>query len=317
MQTKVSEVPLSQIDFLNDVIQGLSSSQKSLPCKYFYDEAGSNLFEAICDLDEYYITRTELKLIEKIKFELADMIGSNAAIIEPGAGAGIKIQTLLSALNSPALYVPTDISADFLFYSAQKIQQQFPDLEVMPIQGDFNQPFEWVGKKELTNRVMFFPGSTIGNFTPSQAMAFLTNQAKLVGKDGAIIIGFDLVKPIERLEAAYNDNKGVTAEFNKNLLSRINNELGGDFDLNQFEHQAIFNVQQSRIEMHLKSKTNQSVSINQQSFNFSKNESIHTENSYKYSQQDFVLLALKAGLKSEKHWVDENNLISIHYLTLA
>jgi len=165
--------------------------------------------------------------------------------------------------------------------------------------------------------VMFFPGSTIGNFTPSQAMAFLTNQAKLVGKDGAIIIGFDLVKPIERLEAAYNDNKGVTAEFNKNLLSRINNELGGDFDLNQFEHQAIFNVQQSRIEMHLKSKTNQSVSINQQSFNFSKNESIHTENSYKYSQQDFVLLALKAGLKSEKHWVDENNLISIHYLTLA
>ncbi len=317
MDAKVKPTQTTQVDFFNDVINGLSLSQKTLPCKYFYDEKGSNLFEEICELDEYYITRTELKLIEDIKYELAELIGPNATIIEPGAGAGIKIQTLLSALDSPALYVPTDISAEFLFYSAQKIQQKFPKIEVMPIQADFAKPFNWVGKKQQKNRVIFFPGSTIGNFTPEQATSFLINQAKLIGKDGAIIIGVDLVKSIDHLEAAYNDKQGVTAEFNKNLLSRINTELGGDFALEEFEHEAIFNSKKSRIEMHLKSKINQSVQIEHKQFHFTKNESIHTENSYKYQLQDFILLAQKAGLCSHKYWVDDNSLFSIHYLVPA
>jgi L-histidine Nalpha-methyltransferase len=314
MDAKVKQVKVSHNEFLDDVIQGLESDNKTLPCKYFYDEKGSNLFEAICDLDEYYITRTELKLIESIKHQLADLIGKNAVIIEPGAGAGKKIQTLLSALDSPALYVPTDISKDFLFYSAQKIQQRFPKLDVMPLQGDFSQPFTMTNQPDLNNRVVFFPGSTIGNFTPPQAQAFLENQAQLVGDKGAIIIGFDLVKSSETLEAAYNDDVGVTAEFNKNLLQRINNELGGNFDLDNFEHEAIFNQDESRIEMHLISKTQQAVCIDEQQFEFEENETIHTENSYKYSSHEFIQLAQRAGLKSVKHWLDDNNLIAMHYL---
>lgn len=315
-----SEVVLelsSQDEFLNEVIQGLSNAQKTLPCKYFYDEVGSNLFEDICELDEYYITRTELALINSIKYELAEMIGEEAVIIEPGAGAGIKIQTLLSALKKPALYVPVDISKDFLFYSAKKIQQRFSEIEVMPVQGDFTQPMGLNGKSDLTNRIIFFPGSTIGNFVPEQAKAFLANQAKLVGSEGGVIVGFDLVKSAEKLEAAYNDKQGITAEFNKNLLHRINNELGADFNLNQFKHKAIFNSQESRIEMHLKSQTDQSVSINQQQFSFSKDESIHTENSYKYSLEMFQQLVKRANLTIKKHWTDEENMIAICYLVAA
>ena len=301
--------------FLQDVVQGLSADKKTLPCKYFYDETGSKLFEDICELDEYYITRTELELIDSIKAELAVMIGKDAVIIEPGAGAGIKIQTLLSALKKPSLYVPIDISEDFLFYSAQEIQKRFPDVEIMPIQGDFTEPFKLNGKENLSNRIIFFPGSTIGNFTPVQAQQFLLNQAQLVGKNGAIIIGFDLAKAPSKLEAAYNDKKGVTAEFNKNLLHRINNELDADFNLSQFEHRAIFNSQKSRIEMYLKSKVDQAVSINLQQFEFSKSESIHTENSYKYSLESFAELVEKSGLVSQKQWIDKDELIAIQYLT--
>ena len=302
--------------FLNDVVKGLSSTQKTLPCKYFYDETGSSLFEEICNLDEYYITRTELQLIEDIKAELADLIGENAVIVEPGAGAGIKIQTLLSALSAPAMYVPIDISSDFLFYSAQKIQDNFPSLEVLPIQGDFTQPIHGLNEAELSSRVVFFPGSTIGNFTPEKAKEFLSNQAQLIGKNGAIIIGYDLVKSSDKLEAAYNDKQGITADFNKNLLTRINTELGANFNLNHFEHNALFDPQQSRIEMHLISKIDQLVSINQQGFKFNKNETIHTENSYKYTQKDFVKLANTAGLTSLRSWRDNDKLIAIHYLTL-
>ena len=206
-------------------------------------------------------------------------------------------------------------SEDFLFYSAQEIQKRFPDVEIMPIQGDFTEPFKLNGKENLSNRIIFFPGSTIGNFTPVQAQQFLFNQAQLVGKNGAIIIGFDLAKAPSKLEAAYNDKKGVTAEFNKNLLHRINNELDADFNLSQFEHRAIFNSQKSRIEMHLKSKVEQAVSINQQQFEFSKSESIHTENSYKYSLESFAELVEKSGLVSQKQWIDKDELIAIQYLT--
>jgi len=315
MDVKVSDLTETPTGFIDDVIEGLSQENKTLPCKYFYDETGSNLFEAICDLDEYYITRTELKLLDDIKDELADLIGPKAVIIEPGAGAGIKIQTLLAALDSPTTYVPIDISADFLFYSAKKITAKFPEVDIRPIQGDFTETYEWTGNKDFTNRVVFFPGSTIGNFTPKQAETFLRNQRQFIGRQGAMVIGVDLVKPVARLESAYNDKQGVTAEFNKNLLVRINNELGGNFDLNQFEHAAVFNEQESRIEMHLVSQKKQTVRINQQSFQFDKHENIHTENSYKYSLESFQALARRAGFACRQSWLDKDELIGVHYLT--
>ncbi|WP_444995267.1 L-histidine N(alpha)-methyltransferase [Aliikangiella sp. IMCC44359] len=315
MDVKVTDIADTPTGFIDDVIEGLSKKPKTLPCKYFYDETGSKLFEDICDVQEYYITRTEIKLLEKIKFELSDMIGKKAVIIEPGAGAGRKIQNLLETLDSPSTYVPIDISADFLFYSAEKIKHKFPDVNIMPIQGDFTESIRWQGNQEQRNRVVFFPGSTIGNFTPQQAESFLKNQVKLVGSQGALLIGVDLVKSNERLEAAYNDKQGVTAQFNKNLLTRINTELGGNFDLQQFSHHAFFNEEKSRIEMHLKSDKQQSIKINQQIFKFEEGENIHTENSYKYSINSFIQLAKKAGLKSQKYWVDESNLFSIHFLT--
>ncbi|MDQ7048771.1 MAG: L-histidine N(alpha)-methyltransferase [Enterobacterales bacterium] len=300
--------------FLQEVIQGLQQKQKTLPCKYFYDEKGSALFEEICQLDEYYITRTELKLLDQIKHELAHKIGQDALIIEPGAGAGLKIQTLLGALKNPHSYVPMDISKDFLFYSASIIQHKFPQIEVLPIQVDFTQPINWLDQKIQPNRVVFFPGSTLGNFEPSLAIQFLNNMRQLVGTKGAIILGIDQLKSEQTLLQAYDDKQGVTARFNKNLLSRINKELYANFKLSQFKHQARFNKQLSRIEMHLVSQKNQQVSIDGQHFNFAKHESIHTENSHKYSDKMLHTIASKAQLKIVQTWQDPQNLIKIYYL---
>lgn len=299
--------------FLQDVIEGLSHSQKTLPCKYFYDETGSKLFEQICQLDEYYITRTELKLLENIKQELANSIGKDAVIIEPGAGAGKKIQILLHALESPQTYVPIDISKDFLFYSANVIQDRFPNIEVSPIQGDFTQPIKWL-HKESDNRIVFFPGSTIGNFEPEDAVIFLDNMKGLIGDNGAIIIGVDRVKNRNTLIKAYDDSQDITAEFNKNLLVRINRELNGNFKLLQFKHKAIFNEINSRIEMHLVSEKEQDVLINGHNISFNKGESIHTENSHKYSDESFLQLVSQAGMKSIKSWSDKKSFLSIYYL---
>ncbi|TQV86956.1 L-histidine N(alpha)-methyltransferase [Aliikangiella coralliicola] len=314
MDAKVGSLIENNNEFYDDVIDGLSKKQKSLPCKYFYDQVGSELFEEICQLDEYYVTRSELELIDTIKSELAQLIGSNAVIIEPGAGAGIKIQKLLATLDTPSTYVPIDISRDFLNYSGEIIKQKFPNIDVFPVAADFTQSFKWLDYTVQSNRVVFFPGSTIGNFDPAQAESFLSNVGEIIGSKGAIIIGVDLVKPIAQLEAAYNDQKGITAEFNKNILVRINNELNGNFDLDLFEHDAFFNVEKSRIEMHLKSKEDQSVIINEQQIDFKESERIHTENSYKYSIDSFVELAQRAGLKRAKSWVDSNNRVSMHYL---
>jgi len=305
--------PENQI-FLEDVLEGLSQSQKSLPCKYFYDEKGSQLFEDICELDEYYVTRTEIALLEDIKKELSEMIGSHATIIEPGAGAGIKIQTLLNALDSPDLYVPMDISEDFLFYSAGVIQDKFPHIDVLPIQGDFTQPTKWLDKNSHKNKVVFFPGSTIGNFDSESATDFLINLRNLVGENGSIIVGVDLIKDKQILENAYNDSSGKTEAFNKNLLIRINQQLNANFDLSQFRHEAIFNHEKERIEMHLISQRVQSVKINSKRINFSKYETIHTENSHKYSVESFLALARNAQLKCTKTWTDKQKLFSIHYL---
>ena len=308
--------PMSKdnLQFFAEVKDGLKQAQKTLPCKYFYDEKGSLLFEKICQLDEYYITRTELALLEEIKSELAEKIGKNATIIEPGAGAGIKIRTLLSALDSPESYVPMDISKDFLYYSAKIIQDQFPNIDILPIQGDFTQPVQWLGKENKHNRVVFFPGSTIGNFDKTAAIDFLVNMHDLIGQDGALIIGADLLKEAAFLEAAYNDQQGVTAAFNKNLLTRINQNLNGDFDLSKFSHKAILNHEHGRIEMHLFSHTEQLVNINSEQFEFAKDESIHTENSHKYTVESFLQMADAAGLRCEKTWLDQQHIFSVHYL---
>lgn len=311
--TKPTVPPVDQT-FLREVCEGLSRAQKTLPCKYFYDDKGSRLFEKICELPEYYITRTELALLEKIKTDLAELIGKNATIIEPGAGAGIKIRTLLKAIDNPESYVPMDISEEFLFYSAQIIQKEFPKIEIMPIKGDFSHPVKWLGKPDNNNRVVFFPGSTIGNFEKHQAVKFLSNMHLLMGKDGALIIGVDLVKEQSILESAYNDSKGITEAFNKNLLDRINRNLNADFDLNQFDHDAIYNQQRQRIEMHLVSRQQQTVKINGASFSFLTGETIHTENSHKYSVQGFLQMALEAKLKCVKTWTDDQQMFSIHYL---
>ncbi|MGH8475456.1 MAG: L-histidine N(alpha)-methyltransferase, partial [Methylococcales bacterium] len=241
-------------EFRKDVIEGLSKLPKSLPSKYFYDQAGSLLFERICTLDEYYLTRVELGLLTSIRDELAAAIGRKAAIIEPGAGAGIKIQILLHALEAPALYAPLDISEEFLLKSARVVQRRFPSLNILPLIGDFTQAMRWPNPQIVDRRIVFFPGSTLGNFEPDEAVKFLKNIRSLMGKKGALILGVDMVKPVDILHAAYNDQDGVTEAFNKNLLLRINRELGGNFNPDRFSHIAFFNREASRIEMHLESR---------------------------------------------------------------
>ncbi|MCI0733996.1 MAG: L-histidine N(alpha)-methyltransferase [Methylococcaceae bacterium] len=300
-------------EFLTDVIDGLSKKPKSLPSKYFYDETGSQLFERICALDEYYLTRVELRLLASIRHELAVAIGPNAAIIEPGAGAGIKIQTLLETLESPSFYAPLDLSEDFLLRSARAVRQRFPLLPIVPLIGDFTQAMHWPKPDDINRRVVFFPGSTLGNFESDDAMSFLKKMRELIGSEGALILGVDMVKAIAMLEAAYDDREGVTETFNKNLLVRINNELGGNFDTDRFSHKAFFNEEASRIEMHLESRVDHEVKIDGHRFKLGKHERIHTENSHKFTLESIHGLARRAGLVCRKHWLDEQKLFSIHF----
>lgn len=308
---------MQQSTFLEEALAGLTSEPKTLPCKYFYDQRGSELFEQICQLDEYYITRTEMELLERVRFELAELIGENAAIIEPGAGAGKKIQLLLGAISNPEIYVPLDISKDFLDYSAAIIQQKFPHIKVESIAADFTDELNWPAEHQQAKgkNVVFFPGSTIGNFVPEQAAKFLKSLANLVDEQGGIVVGVDILKDIDTIEAAYNDSQGVTAEFNKNILTRINRELKADFEIDNFEHQAIFNPQESRIEMHLISQQTQTATLGDTKIHFTKGESIHTENSYKYSLDDFEKLVKRADLAIAHTWQDKEQLFSMHYLT--
>lgn len=318
--TVCSDIEVQNTKFYQDVIDGLSNPQKTLPCKYFYDERGSLLFEKICSLDEYYVTRTELALLQTIHQELARIIGPNARVIEPGSGAGEKIKLLLGSLESPASYTPIEISREILVRSTEEIAERFPDLDINPIVGDFNTTFSehtTFNPEKTGKNIVFFPGSTIGNFSPSEALEFLTSIARAIGSGGAMIIGVDVVKETTVLEAAYNDAKGVTAEFNMNILQRINHELESAFDLDTFYHHALFNSRESRIEMHLVSKKDQHIAINDEHFFFAKGETIHTENSYKYSVESFQNLAKNAGFNPVKTWQDSKKYFSIHYLEAA
>lgn len=300
--------------FREDVIAGLSLPQKALPPKYFYDARGGRLFEAICRLKEYYPTRSELALTRAHLGAIARFAGKGCTLIEYGSGEGRKSRLLIEALR-PSVYVPVDISRDALSNAAVKLRRRFPRLDLRPVHGDFSQPLRIALARGRGRRVVYFPGSTIGNLTPEEAHAFLRMTRGQVGPQGAMLVGVDLKKDANLLHAAYNDAKGVTAAFNLNLLARVNRELGGDFDLRRFRHYAFYNAPLGRIEMHLVSLARQAVNIGNHRFAFGAGESIHTENSYKYSVDEFRALARRAGFKAEKTWLDRQGLFSLHGLT--
>jgi dimethylhistidine N-methyltransferase len=302
--------------FAADVLEGLSRQPKQLPPKYFYDSTGSELFEQITVLPEYYPTRTELGILRDHAAEIADIIPEGAALVEFGAGAATKARLLLKRCRIGA-YVPVDISGDFLKAQASDLQRDFPTLQVAPVVADFTVPFELPKAVAGMPKVGFFPGSTLGNFEPHEACAFLRSARHILGSGALMLIGVDLEKSDRVLHAAYNDSAGITARFNLNLLTRIDQELGGDFDLSAFAHRAIYNRERHRIEMHLVSRMAQTVRILGKSFAFRAGESIHTENSYKYSFERFTTLAKSTGWIPQVSWTDDENLFAVHALVAS
>lgn len=299
-------------EFKSDVLAGLSKQQKKLSPKYFYDERGSILFEKITEVSEYYITRTELSILEENKFEITNMIGEGATLIEFGSGSSTKVKILLDNLDSLTHYIPIDISNEMLLKSAEYLNSEYKDLSILPICADFVKPInipDYGGKK-----VIFYPGSTIGNFEPNKAKEILKNARDMLTTGDGLLIGVDLKKDRVTLEKAYNDSRGVTEQFNFNMLKRMNNELQANFILESFTHLAFYNEELGRIEMHLKSLKNQTVTIDGTEIYFSEGETIHTENSYKYGIKQFQTLAQECGFKSEKVWTDSNEWFSVHYL---
>jgi dimethylhistidine N-methyltransferase len=299
------------------VLAGLSGPEKTLPCKYLYDERGSRLFDRICDLPEYYPTRTEIGILRRYADEMAAGLGPECLVIEYGSGSSLKTPLLLEQLVEPAGYVPVDISREQLFASATAIARRFPNIEVLPVWADFTADFEVPDPRRRPRRkAVFFPGSTIGNFGPEDAVRLMKGVARQVGRRGGFLVGVDLYKPKEILEPAYDDAAGVTAAFNKNLLVRINRELGANFDLDQFAHRAVFNERHSRIEMHLVSRKRQVVKIAGSAVWFAAGESICTEHSYKFTREMFREMAMSAGLALDNIWTDDQGLFSVQYLVV-
>jgi dimethylhistidine N-methyltransferase len=304
--------------FEADVVEGLSRTPKRLPAKYFYDEIGSRLFERITDLPEYYPTRTEISILRNRGADIAKFVPEGSALVEFGSGSSRKARVLLRSLPKLAAYVPVDISAEFIEREAAELRPDFPGLEVLPVVADICFPFELPEEaKAAPVRVGFFPGSTIGNFEPHEAAAFLRNAAKILGANARFIVGADLVKPAEILNAAYNDSQGVTAQFNLNMLAHINRELGGNFDLGAFEHHAFYNRERHRIEMHLASLKRQKVKVAGETIEFRAGETIHTENSYKYTADSLGALARGAGWLPAAVWTDPRHYFSLQAFTLA
>lgn len=313
-RSRIDPAPLD--DFAQSVLDGLSQSPKAIPCRFFYDERGSELFEAITLLDEYYPTRTEIALLEQHATAIAELAGPRACIIEFGSGSSRKTATLIAAMDDLAVYAPIDICREALDAAAERLARQFPDLPISPICADFNAPIALPKSMLPLRKLGFFPGSTIGNLHPDEAVEFLRRAARLLGRTGALLVGVDLQKSADILIPAYDDAQGVTAEFNLNLIARINRELDGTLDIAAFAHEAIYNEEVGRIEIYLKSLRRQTASVLGQSFAFNEGERIHTENSYKYSIEGFRALASEAGWRPEQSWVDANGLYSLHYLTV-
>ncbi len=305
-------------DFLTDVIAGLSSIPRTLPCKYFYDERGAALFQKICELPEYYITRTEIDILDRNRADIGSQLGPDIEIIGLGTGAGTKTRILIEALENPAVYIPVDISEKQLHESTALFRKIFPNLEVLPVCGDYLQPVVLPSPaRKPARNVVYFPGSTIGNFEPDEALQFLRRVANVCRDNGGLLIGVDLKKQRDVLEAAYNDSAGVTAQFNLNLLARVNRELAADFDLECWRHRAIYNSDAGRIEMHLISDTDQFVHVDQHKFHFRRGEKIITEFSYKYSPEEFAALAAQAGFESVRTWTDDAHLFGVFYFSVS
>jgi dimethylhistidine N-methyltransferase len=311
--------PDDRKQFLLDALAGLSADAPELPCKYLYDERGSALFEAICATDEYYVTRADLALHQAHADEIVAAIGPEAHFIELGSGAGIKIRTLLQAAQNPRAYTAIEISRDALAQANAALQQQFPELEIHGLVADYTQPIDaevFQLEPPARRRVVYFPGSTISNFTHDQAREFLLRMGRMAGPDGRVLIGVDLVKPIERLIRAYDDAEGVTAAFNLNLLQRLRDDLGARLEIDDFAHEARYNEVEQRIEMHLVAQRDSVIELGGRRFAFRRGDSIHTENSHKYSIESFTALLDGTGLRAERSWTDPEGLFSMHDLAV-
>ena len=303
--------------FAADAVAGLTAMPKRLPPKYFYDVAGSELFERITTLPEYYPTRCELGILRDHAVDIAALIPQGAALIEFGSGASVKTRIVLGAAKGLAAYVPVDISADFLERQAVELRKEYPGVAMLPVAADFSTPFELPIAIKGMPRVGFFPGSTIGNFEPHEACTFMRQAGETLGPGALFIVGVDLVKDLRVLQKAYNDKQRVTAKFNLNLLTRINRELGANFDISAFEHHAFYNREKSRIEMHLASMKRQKVRLCGETIDFRAGETIHTENSYKYSVESFGAMARGSGWSPIEVWTDADKCFSVHALRWA
>lgn len=293
-----------------EVLSGLANAQKRIAPKYFYDERGSALFEAITELPEYYPTRTEIAILEDHGEEIARGVGDSSFLIEYGSGSSRKIRLLLESLR-PSGYMPVDISRDHLLAAAEAIASDYEWLNVYPTCADYSSDWDLPHAGDGARKVVFFPGSSIGNFEPDDAQRFLTGVRRTVGDDGALLIGVDLKKSTEVVERAYNDAEGVTAEFNRNVLHHLNSRLNGDFDPERFDHEALYNEEHGRVEMYLVSTARQTVMIGDEQVSFEQGEAIHTENSYKYDATQFTSLADDAGFNLGGSWSDESNYFEV------
>lgn len=304
-------------DFRRDVLQGLGRPNKQLPCKYFYDERGSRLFDAICELDEYYVTRTELAIMRRHAGAMADCVGRDAVLVELGSGSSTKTPLLLQRLESPVAYVPIDISREHLLAAARRLTRAMPTITILPVVGDFTSELRLPAtSRQARRKVVYFPGSTIGNFSPDGTRTILARIAALAGPGGGALIGVDLVKDPEVLNRAYNDSRGITAQFNLNLLERINRELGGTFDLDGFAHEAAYDPRHRRVEMRLVSRRNQTVCIGGKAIPFQAGEPIVTEHSHKHTLPGFAALAADSGLTLRQSWVDDLRHFAVLYFDI-
>ena len=314
-QIRLHDFKPGQDHFRAEILSGLRKSQKKLPSKYFYDEQGSHLFERICALDEYYIPRMEVAIMGAHVEEIVELLGPRVLLIEYGSGNSVKTRILLDHLHEPVAYVPIDISRAQLLHAAKELVAEYPGLEILPVCADYTSDFELPVLGQSSNRkVVYFPGSTIGNFDPVSARHFLEHVGGMCGPGGGLLIGVDLKKDPRVLHHAYNDRQGVTAAFNLNLLKRINRELDCDFQLEWFGHYAFYNPGEGRVEMHLVSRRDQTVHIDNVTIPFAKGESIWTESSYKFNLDEFEQMAAAAGFKVVQVWTDEQQWFSVQYL---
>jgi dimethylhistidine N-methyltransferase len=312
--TQQPDLPATD-SFLADVLDGLGKDQKELQCKYFYDEQGSLLFDQICELPEYYLTRTEQSIMDEHVSEMADQLGSGVMLVEFGSGSSTKTTALLDQLDSPAAYVPLDISEEHLLKTAETLRQRYPQIEILPLVADFTRRFELPQSKiRPTHAAVYFPGSTIGNFTPAAAGQMLQTIANILAENGGLLIGIDLQKETAIIEAAYNDAQRVTDAFNLNVLHRVNRELGADFEVEHFSHEANYNEALGRVEIYVVSDREQRVTIAGHEFRFGQGERTLTEYSHKYTIEGFSQLAADAGFTLRKYWTDERKYFAVLHL---